>query len=165
MKTLRSWRVGLPIALLAATFAAPASAQDTANMQVTANVAPSCAFTGLTDMAFGTLNQSADNLATADITWVCTDGFSMDIRINGGGTGDVSNRAMTGPAALTYQIYTDGTYATVFGDGTTGSDVTVTGSGYGSPSTLTVFGRVLAADAAAALAGNYTDTVVVTISL
>ena len=70
---------------------------------------------------------------------------------------------MAGPGALPYQLYTDAGRSQIFGDGTTGNAAGVSGTGYATPDTVTVYGRVAQADAQAAKNGNYNDTVVVTI--
>lgn len=132
-------------------------------MTVTANVAPSCQLTNVDAMAFGQLDQTADNDAQADITWVCTNGYDSEIQLDGGGSGSIASREMSGPVALTYQLFTDAGRTVVFGDGVTGNVVNVTGSGYGNPATVTVFGRVDQADASIADPGNYIDTITVTI--
>ncbi len=138
-------------------------ADDVANMLVTANVAPSCQLNSVPTIAFGTLNPLADNVTQGDVVWVCTNGTNTVIRLDGGTSGDILNRAMGGPGALPYQLYTDPGLSQIFGDGTTGNEVGVSGLGYGFPGTVTVYGRVTAADADSALNGNYSDTVVVTI--
>lgn len=138
-------------------------ADDVANMLVTANVAPSCQLNSVPTIAFGTLNPLADNDTQGDIVWVCTSGTNTVIELDGGGSGNIAGRTMAGPGALPYQLYTDAGRSQVFGDGTTGNSVGVSGTGYASPDTVTVYGRVAQADAQTATNGNYSDTVVVTI--
>jgi len=139
-------------------------ADDVANMLVTANVAPSCQLNSVPTIAFGTLDPLIDNNTQGDIIWVCTSGTSTVIQLNGGGSGNILARTMTGtPGALPYQLYTDASRSQIFGDGTTGNDVGVSGTGYATPDTVTVYGRVAQADAESATNGNYSDTVVVTI--
>lgn len=163
MKSLCSWRRVCTFGLLVGVLAGPAVADDTGTMNVTANVAPSCQLNAVGTMAFGTLDQANNNDAQADITWVCTIGFNTTIVLDGGGSGSIGARAMGGAGTLPYQLYTDSARTIVFGDGTTGSAVGVNGAGYGSPGTVTVYGQVTQANAAAAVAGNYTDAVGVTI--
>ena len=139
------------------------AADDVANMLVTANVADSCQLNSVPTIAFGTLDPLIDNDAQGDIVWVCTAGTTTVITLNGGGSGDINNRSMTGPGSLPYQLYTDPGRSQVFGDGTTGNTVGVSGVGYASPGSVWVYGRVAQADAGAATNGNYNDTVVVTI--
>lgn len=139
------------------------NADDTANMTVTANVAPSCQLNSVPTIAFGTLDPLADNDAQGDIAWVCTNGYDTVITLGTGGSNDISARAMGGAGTLPYQLYTDAARTQVFGDGITGNAVPVSGAGYSSPGAVTVYGRVQQADAAVAVNGNYSDTVQVTI--
>ena len=164
MKLLRSLRGVAGLASLPALWVGTVIADDTANMSVTATVTDACQITAVDTMAFGVLDQAADNIAQANITWVCTDDFTTTIELNGGGSGNIGARAMTGAGTLPYQLYRDSGRSEVFGDGSGGSfSVDVTGSGYGNPDDVVVYGRVAQPDAAAAVAGAYTDTVLVTI--
>ena len=66
--------------------------------------------------------------------------------------------------SLVYNLYTDNTYGTVWGDGLGGTaTVGIAGTGIGNIGTTTVFGRIPLAAAQAAITGVYTDTVLVTI--
>ena len=163
MNSLCTVRRVSALTLLLTALAGTATADDTGTMNVNANVAPSCLLTAVATMAFGTLDQAADNNAQADISWVCTVGYNTTIELDGGGSGNIAARAMGGAGTLAYQLYTDPARTIVFGDGTTGSVVPVTGAGYGSPANVTVYGQVAQADAAAAANGNYNDAVGVTI--
>ena len=163
MNSLNSLRRVSALTLLIAGFAGTAVADDTGTLNVTANVAPSCLLNSVGTMAFGTLNQAADNNAQADISWVCTVGYNTTIELDGGGSGSIAARAMGGAGTLPYQLYTDSARTIVFGDGGTGTAVPVSGVGYGSPGTVTVYGQVTQANAAAAGSGNYTDAVGVTV--
>jgi len=141
-----------------------ALADDTANLTVTATVAPSCQLTSAPTLGFGTLTPLANNDAQANITWACTSGFNTVIKLGGGGSGSISGRTMlSGATPLAYQLYTSAARTTVFGDGTTGNTMAVAGAGYSNPGTTTVYGRVLQANAGAAPAGAYSDTVQITI--
>jgi spore coat protein U-like protein len=160
-----SHRGALATALLGTLIGGVATADQVANMTVSANVVAACQLTSIPTIAFGALTLSANNDAQGNISWVCTNGFSSEIRLDGGNTGDINGRRMSDGASgtLAYQLYTDASRTTVFGDGTTQNDVPVTGIGYATPQNVTVYGRVLQADAALATAGAYTDTVDVTI--
>ncbi|HUO67362.1 MAG TPA: spore coat protein U domain-containing protein [Gammaproteobacteria bacterium] len=140
-----------------------ALADDTANLSVKATVTPSCQLTTAPTLGFGTLTPLANNDAQADITWVCTKGFNTVIKLGGGGAGNIAARAMSGTATLPYQLYTSAARTTIFGDGTTGNTMPVSGAGYSAPGIVTVYGRVLQANAGAAPAGAYSDTVQITI--
>ena len=141
-------------------------ADDTDDLTVTAVVEATCAITNVETLDFGTLDLVNDATSTADITWVCTNGFDTTIALNGGGTGNINNRNMVGSAngdSLVYQLYTDAGLGTVFGDGANGSTVPANGAGFGNPQTTTVHGEVLATDAQNVQADNYDDIVEVRI--
>ena len=144
-----------------------ALADDTANLTVTATVAPTCKLTTGPTLSFNTLNPLANNDAQGNIAWVCTNGFNTLIKLGGGGSGSISARTMkAGALVLPYQLYTDAARTTIFGDGTAGggSTVPVTGAGYATSANVVVYGRVTAAAAGAASVGSYSDTVLVTIA-
>ena len=140
-----------------------ALADDTANLTVNATVNPSCQLTSAPTLGFGALTPLANNDAQTNITWVCTNGFNTVIKLGGGASGNIGARAMGGAGSLPYQLYTDAARTSVFGDGTTGNTVAVSGVGYSSPGNVVVYGRVLQANAAVASAGSYSDTVQITI--
>lgn len=142
-----------------------AYADDVADMLVTATVAPACELTSVPTIAFGVVDPLANNDAQGVISWRCTNGYDSEIQLDGGDSGDIDARAMvSGTDALPYQLYTDALRTATFGDGVSGGNsVPVTGTGYTTSADVTVYGRVLQADAAAAPGGNYDDTVVVTI--
>jgi spore coat protein U-like protein len=153
----------LAAAVSSLSLSGAALADDTANLTVNATVTPSCQLTSAPTLGFGTLTPLTNNDAQANITWVCTSGFNTVIKLGSGGSGNIAARAMGGAATLAYQLYTNAARTTVFGDGTTGNTMPVSGAGYSSPGTVTVYGRVLQANAAAAPAGAYSDTVQITI--
>ena len=80
------------------------------------------------------------------------------------GKGTVDNRIMAGPGpGLAYNLYTDTTYGTVWGDGTASTViVTETGLGMATAGTSTIEGRILIGVAEAAGVGIYNDTVTIT---
>ena len=153
----------LAAAVLAALVSGTSVADDVATLTVTAVVAPSCQLNAAPTLDFGLIDPLIDNDAQGLITWVCTNGYTTEIRLDGGGAGNINARAMGGSGTLPYQLYTDAARSQVFGDGTLGNVVPVTGVGYASPSTVTVYGRVAQADAAVAPNGNYSDLVVATV--
>ena len=158
------WRL-LAAAASSLAFSGAALADATANLTDNASVAASCQVSATT-LAFGPLNPLIDNDQTTSIQWQCTKGFGTVIKLGGGGSSNIAARSMGGPAALPYQLYTDAGRSTVFGDGTTGNTVPVTGTGYyvgPPPGAITVYGRVAQANAAVAPVGSYTDTVQITI--
>lgn len=150
--------------LAALTQAAHATTAQT-SFSVTATVLASCTVSAGT-LAFGnytpTSGSPADSTSTIDVT--CTNGTTYTVALDGGATeNNVGARAMSDANAhtLSYEIYTDASHATMWGDGT-GSTITKSGMGSGALQAITAYGRVPASQFAAA--GNYADTVTVTVS-
>ena len=163
-------------ALIAGTVASLAMSVSFVNvmavpMDVTATVAAVCQIDSTADVAFGSITPLAavNYDASGSVTWRCTFNTPADIAIDGGGTGDIANRAMAGaPGSLTYQLYTPDVplFTTIWGDGTTGSTYGVTGTGMGIPQqqTTTIDGRVLDTDTLLLQPGGFIDSVDVTIT-
>lgn len=150
-----------------AALAAPAighAATDTDTMTVTATVIASCDVDA-NDLAFGNYDPvSATPLdigTTVAVT--CTHGTSYDVSLNAGvGAGaTVAARRMTsGGNTLNYSLYSNAGRTTVWG-ATIGNN-TVAGTGNGAMQTLNVYGRVPVNQTAPA--GNYSDTITVTVT-
>ena len=165
--TLRSPRRALlpaAFALLAPVQVAHAATAST-TFSVTATVLASCNVSAGT-LAFGSYSPASGSPtdAMSTINVVCTNGTTYTVALDGGSTANnVAARAMndTHSHMLTYGIYTDSARSTVWGDGT-GATVTQAGTGNGATQSLTAYGRVPAAQFAAA--GSYADTVTVTVT-
>jgi spore coat protein U-like protein len=147
--------------------AVPARAAPTVTAQfnVTATVLNNCAVSA-SDLAFGNYAPSSGTPVTATTTLsvTCTASLGYTIALDGGTTtGLVAARAMkdAGSNQLTYGLYTSGAYSTIWGDGT-GSTQTVAGTGSGVAQSVTVYGRIPAAQYVAA--GAYADRVTVTVT-
>lgn len=161
----------LALAAVGFAFSGTANAQNTQNIAVTATVPTVCIVdTGTTETAMGfdlsTLASATGPFdATTNLAWRCNIGSAPVISIGPGGSGDQENRAMdAGGPTLAYNLYIDGTFTTIWGDGTgTTSTVGITPLGMGIAGNTVVNGRVLLADALAAPVGAYSDTVLVTI--
>jgi spore coat protein U-like protein len=99
------------------------------------------------------------------ITAQCTSGDNYSIGLNAGTTpgGTLGNRLMAGPGSgsVRYQLYTGSSFASVWGDGTSGT-VTAGGTGTGSNQQYTVYGLVPAQSTP--VPGSYNDTVTATIT-
>jgi spore coat protein U-like protein len=153
--------VGLALAMAGTAQAAT----KTASFNVTASVSKNCVISA-NPLALGVFDGSNDLNATSTIAVRCTSGTAYNVDLSQGGSGNFAARAMAnGPDSLFYNLYTDTTYANVWGDGTA-STVRVggTGTGFAAATTLTVAGRLLAADNTGPIgAGNYTDTIVASI--
>jgi len=102
--------------------------------------------------------------ANGAITAQCTRGDAYRISLNGGLNGNAMQRYMKQSGngkTVNYQLYLDGGYTRVWGDGSAGT-VMATGTGSGERQVLNVYGLVPAQ--ATPAPGNYVDTITATIS-
>lgn len=158
----------LAAGVLLALAGAAQAATKTASFTVSASVGKNCTISAA-NLALGEFVGDNDLTAESDITVRCTSGTAFSIALDQGVTGTyAAGRRMVGPGGdfLVYNLYTDDTYAAVWGDNTGDTDV-VGGSGTGMANALTstVYGRLLAADNVGAVeAGAYSDTIVATIT-
>jgi spore coat protein U-like protein len=161
----------LLIAAVGFAFSGTANAQTTQNINVTAFVPNVCIIdvaTSETTMVFDLSGVSTATLpfdATTTLAWRCSTGYNPSITIGPGGSGDQNNRVLLfGAIPLIYNLFTDNTYGTVWGDGTgTTGTVGIVGTGMTNVGNTVVYGRIPLAAAQAAVTGTYTDTVLVTI--
>jgi spore coat protein U-like protein len=157
----------LAAGVLLAFAGAAQAASKTASFTVSASVGKNCTI-GTANLALGEFVGDNNLTASSDITVRCTNGTAFSIALDDGVTGSYAGRRMVGPGAnfLVYNLYTDNTYAAVWGDDTGATDlVGGSGLGMGTPITRTVYGRLLAADNVGAVeAGAYSDTIVATIT-
>jgi spore coat protein U domain-containing protein, fimbrial subunit CupE1/2/3/6 len=123
-----------------------------------------------TGVAFGTYVSTAGQPATANgtITASCTWRFdhlpSFTVSLSAGSAPNYNLRhMMSGSAALDYNLYTSPAHTSVWGDGSGGS-ITQSNSAHGNQqsASFTIYGEIPARQRTAA--GNYTDTIIVTIS-
>jgi spore coat protein U-like protein len=157
----------LAAGVLLAFAGAAQAATKTASFTVSATVGKNCTISAA-NLALGEFVGDNNLTAQSDITVRCTNGTAFNIALDDGLTGTYAGRRMVGPGGnfLVYNLYTDNTYAAVWGDDTGTTDV-VGGSGTGMANALTrtVYGRLLAADNVGAVeAGAYSDTIVATIT-
>jgi spore coat protein U-like protein len=148
----------LPLAMLSI----PAQAASaTANFNVTATVATSCAVSAA-DLAFGTYDAAAatDALATTTISVTCSLLTPYTVSLNNGGYASGSTRRMgSGASRLTYEIYRDVGLTGIFG--TAGASLGLTGLGTGFAVPNTVYGKIPKNQAVAP--GSYADQITVTV--
>jgi len=150
----RSMTVLMALAVLAVGGAA--WALDTNTLTVTASVTGTCVFQSETSaLNFGALDPStpADANGSTTTQFWCTRGVTTDaIVANDGSNYSGTSRQMLGPAGdlIPYSL-------TLTPDGSSNQ-------GPVSPRTLTIAGTVLAADYTGKSAGNYTDTVTLTLT-
>lgn len=141
----------------------------TNTMTVTATVANTCSFSSVTDTTFGTIdglflsNQSVSN---GSVVVICTTGATYSLSLGPGNNLSGGNRRMaSGANFITYQLYSDMSQTTLWGDGTAGIGNALTGlTGSGATQAYTVYARIPTTPQTAAPAGAYTDTVTITIT-
>jgi spore coat protein U domain-containing protein, fimbrial subunit CupE1/2/3/6 len=144
---------------------------QTANLSVTATVAANCSISSA-PVAFGSYDPVSANASTplsgtGTVNVTCTSGASTTITLGQGtnaGTGSsdaVPLRRLTDGSShfLSYTLYQDSGHATAWGN-TSGTGVGATGTG--SQNAVTVYGSVAAGQSVPA--GNYSDTVVATVT-
>lgn len=146
--------------------AAPVFADETDTFEVTAEVSASCSIAA-TALDFGQYDPAVANLtapldATSTLTVLCTNGFGtfidLDEGLNGLGTAAAPLRQMAdGTARLSYGLYTEGTWTTVWGEGD--SDFAHTGSGVAQ--NHTIHGQIPGGQNV--IEGSYADTVTATV--
>ncbi len=160
-------------AVAVAIGAAPGTeaATATSNLSVTASVTANCTIT-TAPVAFGAYDPVSANASTAlngsgTVSVTCTSGASANVTLGqgsnaGGGSTDtapVRRLKDTGTDFLSYSLYSDSGRTTDWGN-TAGTGVAHTGTG--TLTALTVYGSVAAGQSVPA--GNYSDTVVATIT-
>jgi spore coat protein U-like protein len=116
---------------------------------------------------FGTAPGLATALtASGALSVTCSNTMPYSIALNAGSTtgNTIAARKMSlggsGPGVVSYQLYQDGGFTTLWGDGATGA--TYPGTGTGTPQSIPVHGRVPAQ--ASPASGTYRDTVTATIT-
>ena len=144
-------------AALAACFAAPAVAGDTATLAVTATISGTCKFTtGTFNMDFGTLDPSAvaDQSQTTGISYKCTKNtaatsVSLDADATSPASVNITNGTDNIPVNLSWTL--PATQGSGFGVGSTAITMNVTGD-------------ILGTSYANASAGVYTRNVAVVVA-
>lgn len=170
--------VALALAAWIAAIGSASAATTTGTLAVTARVGGFCVFStwpfgpGNYTLNFGVYTPAGGNLDVQTSLGVrCSSGVPFQVALNGGSTGNVSNRQMSSTTVptekLAYQLYTDAGRTIVWGDGTGGTAVaTGTGGGFLVLRSFTVYGRVpdSTANQGAAPLNNYQDTVTVVVT-
>jgi spore coat protein U-like protein len=155
--------VGLLLALVSSFPAGPAAAAiATTTFQVTTNVNAACTIAAA-NLAFADYtNTQLDG--QSEITLTCTNSAIWNIGLDAGTStaATVTTRAMTGTgsAKINYELFSDPTRTTNWGN-TVGTD-TVSGVGTGAVEIVNVYGRIPAAQNPAV--GGYADTITATIT-
>jgi spore coat protein U-like protein len=147
---------------------------QSSSFQVTASVANSCIITSTSNIAFGAYDPAQTHFTTAldangSVNVRCTRGTAALVTLGEGNQAAATStcaaplRQMTdgGTGRLRYDIYQDATRATPWGCDTT-NDQGFTAAASNVATTLTTYGRIPAGQDVAA--GNFTDTVTVTVT-
>lgn len=122
-----------------------------------------------TNVAFGNYNPGSvsDDTATGTIVVRCQGSpfntlpaFTIDLSTGGSGT-YTARRMLLGLSQLLYNLYTTSGYTTIWGNGT-GSTANVSSAGGANTMNFTVYGRIPTGQFVTA--GNYTDTITVTVT-
>ncbi|MFJ2991507.1 spore coat protein U domain-containing protein [Pandoraea sp. NPDC087047] len=115
-----------------------------------------------TNITFATQSALASPVTSSgQLTVQCTNNDAFRISLSGGLLGTVASRTMAGPtASVSYQLYLDSGYATIWGDGTSGTSQ-LTGVGTGLVQVIPIYALVPSQSTPAP--GVYTDTVTATI--
>lgn len=126
-----------------------------------------CQIQTLTGVAFGNYNPLLSTPATANgsVTVYCQGNRSFTITLSTGQSNSYAMRYMasgTTTTHLNYNLYTDSTYTTVWGDGT-GSTGTISGSLQNSSATYPIYGEIPSPQATV-VPGAYTDTITLTVT-
>lgn len=130
------------LAILSAVFLNQTSFAQTnslsTNLTSSASLSSVCVLTGGA-ISFGTITPgSGQSTGLGTITSQCTHGTTYNISFSSGNSGNQLQRSMLGSSSndiLQYNIYTDSTYSTIIGDGTSGTSHPLTGSYNGRPVT------------------------------
>jgi spore coat protein U domain-containing protein, fimbrial subunit CupE1/2/3/6 len=157
--------------LLTATALLSGAAQAatvTTTFPVTATVLKTCSVTA-SPLGFGNYTPGAGAVTGSTTVSVrCTNGTTYSVALNGGTTtgGSIAQRLMAnGANTLAYNLFTTSGYATIWGDGTTGVVQSGTGAGIATANSHTVYGQLPDSAAnQAAVTGNFSDTITVTVT-
>jgi spore coat protein U-like protein len=145
----------------------------TSNVAISATIIANCTITTKTQLAFGTYDPLVTNASTAlngtgAVTVACAKNtaarVSLDQGLHGaGGTCTAPTRKMqdAGTATLSYDLYQDGGHTTVWGCTSPTNDKAYTAANK-NPVDLTIYGTIPQNQDVEN--GNYTDTVVATIT-
>jgi len=139
--------------------------QQSTSLAVNASVSKNCTIT-TAPVNFGaydpvTANATAPLDGVGTITVTCTKGAGVTLALNPGSNATGSQRRMSqGTNYLLYELYTDASHSTVWGD-IGNNPMTIPPAPNRNPRPFTVYGRV--AQAQDATVGAYADTVVATV--
>ena len=145
-------------------------AAGTANgtLTVTGTVLPTCSVTS-GNLSFGTTiptTISSPITTSTNVSVTCSSGTPYSVMMGLGtasGATKTARKMLSGSNVMTYGLYTDSAYANAWSDtvAATPDNTTVQGNGNGSGQIVSIFGKI---PAQTVVAGNYSDSVVITVS-
>ena len=158
--TMRGLMTTTIAAALAMTAASALAQTKTAQFAVRASVVADCQVTA-NDLDFGTYSSASAATGSNTINLKCTPGSAATVSLDGGSSGNPQARHMTGPANLNYQLYRDAGHTDPIN--TAGMAFQLKGTdNTGQSVNYPVYGQVPSGQTVPA--GNYTDTVRVTVN-
>lgn len=116
---------------------------------------------------FGSFNVLTDNTAdsTGTVSVDCDASTSYTIALSQGNSGSFTVRKMTkGSDILEYNLYTDATYQTIWGNGVGGNMIVFGSTSDTLPTNHTVYGRISLNTQRAAVSGSYNDSIIITVT-
>lgn len=136
----------------------------TGNFQATASLSSTCTISTWTDVLFGTLTPGSTSYYSNEaFNTTCTKGTAYTVTTGYGNAG-TSNRYMLGTTKgdkLYYNLYTDTSYANIYGDGNNG---TTKLSGIGTGNAQTTIIQVKMAPNQYVTPDNYSDNITLTVN-
>lgn len=137
------------------------AATATSQFNVTLTIASGCGIELATDVNFGLQSYIVNNLtAQGSVTVACTDGLPYTLALDGGQSNNVNARKMANnTSTVNYQLYQDAANQVPWGNQ---SGNWVNGTGTGLAQVVPVYGLVPGPQSV--VAGNYVDTITVTIA-
>ena len=163
-------KLALMLGVTATAIVTPALAQaaspSTGTLQVTMTVQAECKLqSSAAPLAFGThgvIDQVVDAQTSLGVQCTNSTPFNVALGAGGGAGATIAARVMSGAnsAAVTYGVYRDAARSQLWG--VTASTDTLASTGTGALQTFQVYGRVPVQ--ATPAAGNYTDTLAVTVT-
>lgn len=163
---MRKMKLAAAVMLAAMTAAGPANAvQISANMNVKITITNQCKVSTPTSMDFGSygvLDTAVDTTASFSVTCTTSQGYTVGFGAGNGSGASTTTRKMTlGANTVDYQLFKNTARLPADNWGIAGGEL-VAATGNGTAQTYTVYGRVPAQSTPPA--GDYTDTVAVTVT-
>lgn len=151
--------------LLALAGSAEAGSKTT-SFNVSASVAANC-LVSATNLAFGSYTGVAALTGSSDVKVRCSNGSGYTLKLSPGNGSYATRLLKNGSNSLQYNLFTDGAYTSIWGDGTSSTAVvTGTGAGLAAASEIThsVYGQLPDNTTnEAAPVGSYADSITVTV--